>query len=86
MINRSRLSLQRYQKYFGANDSFDSFIGKIEVITNSNALVYSIRILIIVMAMLLGYIQSSREKPELSDVRKSEVPGGKPQVLFHRLQ
>lgn len=84
MISGSKSTLQFTQNYNGTKDSIGSFVGKIEVITNSNAIVYSIRILVIVLALLMGHIQSSRKKSNSPEVRNSTEISSNPQILFHR--
>jgi hypothetical protein len=73
MTFRTKFPLHLYQKYFLAKDSFDSFLGKLEVLSDSNVIIYSVRILIVVLALLMGYIHSPKEKDEVSNVKNIEL-------------
>lgn len=72
MTLRSRLPLHIYQKYFDVKESIKSFASKIEVITNSNAIIYSIRLLIVLLALLMGYLHTPKDKVDVSSTIKSE--------------
>ena len=67
MTLRSKLPLHLLQKYFLAKDSMETFLKRLEVITDSNAIIYSIRILIVMLALLMGYIHTPKEKMKTSD-------------------
>ena len=43
-------------------DSFDSILPTLEVITNSNLVINSVRVLIVVLALLLGYKHSNQKE------------------------
>ena len=73
MTLKTRLPLHIYQKYFLVKDTLDSFIIKLEAITNSNTILYSIRILIVLLALMMGYVHTSKDKTEISSSRKSEI-------------
>ena len=73
MTLRSRLPLHIYQKYFQAKDSVETFFGKIEVIADSTAILYSIRVLIVVLALLMGYIHTPKENVEVSNSNQTEI-------------
>lgn len=62
-----------YQKLFFAKESFDSFIGQLEVIIDHKVIVYSIRILIIMMTLLMGYIHAPKGKNEISSIKENVV-------------
>lgn len=62
MTLRSKLPLHLLQKYFLMRESLESFYKKIEVIIDSNAIIYSIRILIVMIALLMGYMHTPKEK------------------------
>ena len=44
----------------------ESFIKKIEVITDSRAIIYSVRILIVLLALFMGYIHTPKKSKEIS--------------------
>ncbi len=71
MTLKHKLPLNIYQKLFSAQNSIDSLIAKLEVLLVNNVIVYSIRILIIVMTLLMGYIHAPQEKNEFSILKKN---------------
>lgn len=73
MTLRSKLPLHLLQKYFLMKESLESIFKKIEVITDSTAIIYSIRILIIMLALLMGYIHTPKEK--LESTSRTEIIG-----------
>ena len=73
MTLKTRLPLHIYKMFFSVKDTLDSFIIKLEAITNSNTIIYSIRILIVFLALLMGYIHTPKDKTEVSSSRKSEI-------------
>ncbi len=73
MTLRSRLPLHIYQKYFQTKDNLESFYSKLEVIADSTAILYSVRILIVVIALAMGYIHSSKDNNESPTTHKNEI-------------
>ena len=73
MTLKTRLPLHIFQKFFLVKDIFDSFFIKLEAITNSITILYSIRILIVFLALLMGYVHTPKDKTEVSSSRKSEI-------------
>lgn len=73
MTLKTRLPLHIYQMYFLAKDTIESFFIRLEAITNSNTIIYSIRILIVLLALMMGYVHTSKDKTEISSSRKSEI-------------
>lgn len=73
MTFRSKFPIQLYQKYFLAKDSIDAFLSKLEVISDSTTILYSVRVLIVVLAFLMTYVQAPREKIDVSNVREIEM-------------
>jgi hypothetical protein len=73
MTLKSRLPLHIYQKYFQVKDSIESFFDKVEVIADSTAILYSIRILIVVIALLMGYVHTPKDKVEMSNSTQTEL-------------
>lgn len=73
MTFRSKLPLHLYQKYFLIKDSIESLFRKIEVIIDSNAIIYSIRILIVLLAFLMGYLHTPKNNKEVSNTAKTEI-------------
>jgi len=82
MTLRSRLPLHISQIFFQAKDSVDSFLSKLEVIADSKEILYSIRILIVVLALLMGYVHTPKEnvntptsqQKEIIDVKAFDIP------------
>lgn len=85
MTLRSKLPLHLYQKYFLAKDSFESLLSKIEVVVGSNAILYSIRILIVLLALLMGYIHTPKNNNDVSNIKKIEVQHNNSNTLFKDL-
>ena len=85
MTLRSRLPLQFSQKYFLAKDCLDSILSKIEVIINGTAIIYSIRMLIIVVALMMAYIHTPKNKDGLKRFDKMEYNGKKPDSIMNVL-
>jgi len=73
MTLKPKLPLHIHQKYFIIKDSFDSFIRKIEVLSDSNVIINSIRILIVVLALLMGYVHTPKKKENVSSVEENEL-------------
>ena len=71
MTLRSKWSQQITQKTSITWDSFDAILPTIEVITNSNLVINSIRVLIVVLALLMGYKHSSQEVTKASSAAKT---------------
>lgn len=82
MTLRSKLPLHLYQKYFLVKDSFESLLSKIEVVVGSNAILYSIRILIVLLALLMGYIHTPKDNIDVSNIKKIEVQHNTSNTLF----
>lgn len=73
MTAPNRIPLGIHKKYFEAKDSLNLLFDKIEVITDSNAIIYSIRILIVMIALLMGYIHTEKDTPDLSNIQQKEI-------------
>ena len=71
MTLRTKWSQQIAQKPFSL-DSFDAILPTVEVITNSNVVVNSVRVLIVVLALLLGYKHSSQKTTDSSGSTTTE--------------
>jgi len=50
----------------------ESIYSKVEVITDSSAIVNSVRIMIVMLAFLMGYIHTPGERSEISKNNKTE--------------
>lgn len=70
---KPKVPLLVYQKYFEIRNMLESFLVKLEVITSSNAIVYSIRILIVAIALLMGYLQTTSQEDRTTQRSQSEV-------------
>ena len=73
MTLRSGLPHNIYRQYFLAKESMNSFLNTLQVLTDSTAIIYSIRILIVLLALLMGYIHTPKKNPEVSSVEKKEI-------------
>lgn len=86
MTLRSRLPLHMYQKYFQVKDSVESFLGKVEVIADSTAIIYSIRVLIVVIALLMGYVHTPKENVEVTNSKQTELINQSNQLPMNTLK
>lgn len=73
MTLKSRLPLHYYQKYFSTRDSFDLLLRKIEVLTDSRLIINSIRALIILLALLMGYTHKSNKNDQRLNMKRNEI-------------
>jgi hypothetical protein len=73
MTLRTKLPLYLYQKYFSSKDALDSLFRRIEVIMDTRAIIYSIRILIILIAILMGYVHTPSNKNKDSNMNQTEM-------------
>lgn len=71
MTLRTKWSQQIAQKPFSL-DSFDVILPTLEVITNSSLVVNSVRVLIVVLALLLGYKHSNQKLNQESNTETTE--------------
>jgi len=85
MTLRSKLPLHLYQKYLLEKDSFESLLRKIEVIVGSNIIIYSVRILIVLLALLMGYIHTPKDKNDVSTIKKIELQDSNTNTIFKDL-
>ena len=85
MTLRSKLPLHLYQKYLLEKDSFESLLRKIEVIVGSNIIIYSVRILIVLLALLMGYIHTPKDKNDVSTIKKIELQDNNTKTIFKDL-
>ena len=83
MTLRSKLPLILMQKYFLVKDSLEAFYKKVEVITDSTAIIYSIRILIVMLALLMGYIHTPKENPDANS--STEIITNRPDSTIKNL-
>jgi hypothetical protein len=60
-------------KFFLEKESFNSILIKIEVITGSNLIVNSVRILIVALALLLAFTQNSNKDVGRLDLKNKEL-------------
>jgi len=70
MTLKSKLPLYYYQKYFSTRDSFELFLRKIEVLTDSRLIINSIRALIILLALLMGYMHKTNKAETRINIRQ----------------
>jgi hypothetical protein len=75
-----------YQKYFQVKDSVESFLGKVEVIADSTAIIYSIRVLIVVIALLMGYVHTPKENVEVTNSKQTELINQSNQLPMNTLK
>ena len=85
MTLRSKLPLHLSQKYFMVKDTMDAILSTIEVIINGRPIIYSIRILILVVALMMGYIHTPKHKGGLKKYDQIEFHGKKPDSIINVL-
>ena len=73
MTLRSKLALFIFQRYLLIKNSIDSLLTKIEVVLNSTAIIYSVRILIVVVALMMGYKHTPNNHSAFSKFDKMEL-------------
>ncbi len=73
MTFKSKLPLHLYQTYFQVKENLELFLSKMEVIADSKAIIYSIRILIVVIALLMGYIHTPKKNTDAPRTQKIEL-------------
>lgn len=86
MTLRSKLPLYLYQNYFLIKDLIESTFRKLEVITDSNIIIYSVRILIVLLALLMGYIHTPKDKIEVSKANTIEIKSQETTPFFIELK
>ena len=82
MTLRSKFPLLLAQKFIIAKNFMDSLLVKIEVIINGRPIIYSIRLLIIVVALMMGYIHTPKNKEGLKKFDQMEYSGKKPDSII----
>lgn len=73
MIRKTAFSSYLKQQANRIEDHTNSLSNKIEVITDSEVIVNAIRVLILVLALLMGYIHTPKEKKEVSEADSLEI-------------
>ncbi len=73
MTDKSKLPLETNDRIISIKESFHTFFRKVEVITDSAAIVNTVRLLIVLLALLMGYIHTSQEKSDISSTNKEEI-------------
>lgn len=73
MTFNSKLPLHLNELFLQLKHKTASLLNKLEVIADSNAIIYSIRILIIVIALLMGYIHSPKNNTDTPNSQHSEI-------------
>lgn len=86
MTLRSRLPLYLYQNYFLIKEFIESSFRKLEVITDSNVIIYSVRILIVLLALLMGYIHTPKANVKVSNVNPIEISSQQSAPIFEELK
>lgn len=85
MTIKSKFPVQIYQSYFPGKESFDSLLVKLEVLSDSNIIIYSVRVLIVVLALVMGYVHTPKEKKDFQTVKKIELLEGNAKPIFEHL-
>lgn len=80
------MPLYLYQNYFLIKDFIESSFRKLEVITDSNVIIYSVRTLIVLLALLMGYIHTPKDKVEVSKVNTIEINSQQTTPYFRELK
>ena len=73
MTLKTNIPSHIFQTLDSIEESINSFFVKLEVLINSNLIVNTIRILIIVLALLMGYIHTPKEKINLTSSKESTL-------------
>lgn len=73
MTAKSRLPLFIYQKYFEIKDHLTTFLRKLEVIANSSVIINVVRLLIVMIALLMGYAHAVKKKEITNRTNKTEI-------------
>jgi len=72
MIFISKLLHYLNRKHHHFVRQLESIYSKVEVITDSTAIVNSVRIMIVMLAFLMGYIHTPIDKNDFSEANKTE--------------
>lgn len=67
----TKIPFRIHQQFFLFKDSFDSLLVKLEVLADSKVIINSIRILIVLIALLMGYIHTPSGKEDVSSAKDS---------------
>lgn len=70
MAIRSKWCSTIGQKALITKDSFDTILPTVEVVTNSKTVIYSVRILIVALALIMGYMQTRSHSKEASVIER----------------
>ena len=73
MTLKTNFSSHIFQILDSIAKSIDSLFEKLAVIFNSNLIVNSIRILIVVLALIMGYIHAPKEKNDFTSAKESTL-------------
>ena len=73
MTFKTNLPSQIFQTLDSIGESIESFFIKLEVLLDGNLIVNTIRILIIAIALLMGYIHTPKEKINLTSSKESTL-------------
>jgi hypothetical protein len=73
MIDQLKLNSSFPKKINDIRVSTNLFLQKLQVIADSRAIIYSIRILIIVTALLMGYIHTPKKENKISIMQQKEL-------------
>lgn len=84
MTFQNRIPLNIHRMYFDSKDTINTLVAKIEVLTDSTAIIYSIRILIVTIALVMGYIHTSQEKPDATIIQKQEIVSPQGKLFFKK--
>ncbi len=73
MTIKARLPLFLSQKYLETRDSIGLFINNLEVITKSNTIIHAVRILIVMIALMMGYHHAPKENSDKAALTPTEI-------------
>lgn len=86
MTLKTRLPHSFQQFFFQFKLNSDIFFAKLRVVTDSTVIIYSVRILVVVLALLMAYIQGPNGKEEVTSVKTSGHIDGRTRTIIDQLK
>ncbi|NJN25174.1 MAG: hypothetical protein HC819_03925 [Cyclobacteriaceae bacterium] len=86
MTLKSKLPPPLQQYFFQLKDYSDVFLAKLLVVTDSTVIIYSVRILVVVLALLMAYVQSPGSKNEISSSKSPQTIQDLPRSIVDQLK
>lgn len=66
--------------------SVESFLSKVEVMADSTTIIYSVRVLIIVIALLMGYAHTPKENMDVTSSKQTGLLPQSDQTLMNGIK